>query len=169
MIDNKNISIIAAVSENNVIGKNGGMPWHLPDDLKNFKKITSGKTIIMGRRTWDSLPIKPLPNRKHIVLSSMFRDIPGVVTAKRIEDIVNNMSETEQNFFIGGKMLYDLFIIKADNLYLTRVHNEFEGDTFFTHYLQMEQWELVNKEYHDVDEKHKYPFTFYEYKRIQYT
>src|SRR3972149_2923691 len=131
-ITNKNISIIVAIAENNAIGKNNELLWKLPDDLKRFKKITTGHTVIMGRRTFESLPAGALPNRKNLVIS----DIPGEVfencqMAYSIEEALALCDENEEAFVIGGGMIYKHFLPHARKLYITKVHEEFDADTYF--------------------------------------
>ena len=125
-------SIIAAIGENNELGYKNGLIWHLPKDLKYFRKTTKGKTIIMGRRTFESLP-KMLPNRKHIVISNS-EDFPeGVVVYHNIEDLINDLKNTnDEVFVIGGASIYKLFLDLSDKLYLTEINETFEeADTYF--------------------------------------
>lgn len=117
------ISIISALSSNNVIGLNGKIPWYIPKDLKRFKKITTGKVVVMGRKTFFSIG-KPLPNRKNIV-----------ITSKKIKDVITYSNPSHINedeiFVIGGELIYRYFIYKADTLYLTHIDMKIDGDTFF--------------------------------------
>ncbi len=150
----ENISIIAAVAENDVIGKKGGMAWHLPDDLRYFKKKTMGKTVIMGAKTYKSLG-KPLPGRKNIVLS---RDrnfsAEGVQVIHSIDEVLDI---EEEIMVIGGGEVYRLFEDMAKTLYLTRVHAEPEGDAFFE---PCAEWEITARKDCPADERHKYSYSF---------
>jgi dihydrofolate reductase len=125
-------SIIAAIGKNNELGKDNNLIWHLPNDLKFFRKVTSGKTIIMGRKTFESLP-HMLPNRKHIVLSSS-EDFPEEVTVyKDFKELLESLKDTkEEIFIIGGSSIYKLFIDYADNMYLTLIDAECkDADAYF--------------------------------------
>ena len=125
-------SIIAAVGKNNELGVNNSLIWHLSGDLKFFKSVTSGKTIIMGRRTFESLP-KMLPNRKHIVLSSSNEFPEGVIVYNNLEDLLNDYNDSnEEIFIIGGASIYKLFIDKSDKLYLTKINESYDNaDAYF--------------------------------------
>ena len=107
------------------IGKNGKLPWHIPEDLKNFKKLTLGSTIIMGRKTWDSLPVKPLPKRKNIVLSSQKQNC--VETYYSYNDCINSLKKIDKVFIIGGRSVYKLFFNDADYLHITQIQIKEEG------------------------------------------
>ena len=127
-----NISIIVAVAKNNAIGKDNKLLWHLSEDLKRFKSLTSGHYIIMGKNTYFSLPRRPLPNRTHIILT----DIPGeqiddCMMAYSIEDAISKMNPEQENFIIGGASIYRQFLPLAHKLYITWVHESFDADTFF--------------------------------------
>ncbi|MBP2032049.1 dihydrofolate reductase [Clostridium algifaecis] len=127
------LSIIVAIGENNIIGKNNNLIWHISDDLKRFKKITSGKTIVMGRKTFESLP-GVLPNRKHIILS---RDKNYTVKDENVHivhdmnDILKYKDTKEEIFIIGGGQIYNEFLPYCKRLYLTKIHSNQEGDTYF--------------------------------------
>ena len=159
----KNITIIVAASENNAIGKNNDLIWSLPNDLKRFKKLTSGHCIIMGRKTFDSFP-GLLPNRKHIVISkksdSYFPD--EVIVVNNFEDAVKATNEDENPYVIGGGQIYNLAMKYADKIELTRVHEEFDADTFFPK-IDENEWELLNSEKHEKDEEHDFAFTYKTY------
>lgn len=130
------ISLIVAIAQNNVIGGDNKLLWHISDDLKRFKKITSGNTIVMGRKTFESLP-RVLPNRKHIILTrdkNYTVDNPSVEVIHNINDIINNFKNSPvEVFIIGGGQIYNEFLPYADKLYLTKVLKDFEGDTSFPH------------------------------------
>ena len=147
----KTISIIVAIAENDAIGKDNQLLWHIPADLKRFKAITTGHTIVMGRRTFESLPNGPLPKRRNVVISRHAVAIPGCVMADSIEDAISKMEEGEENFVIGGAEVYRQFMPLADKLYLTLVHKEFDADTFypaidFDEWVEVERQDLQAKE-----------------------
>lgn len=159
------ISIIAAVADNYAIGKNNKLLWYLSNDLKRFKSLTDGKTVIMGRNTWLSLPVKPLPNRRNIVISDVSgENFPGCITVNSVEKAIDLCIADQENFIIGGGIIYRQFLAYADTMYLTLVHAEFEADTFFPEFDQNE-WKLVSREDCYADEKHKYNYSFLIYKK----
>jgi dihydrofolate reductase len=126
------ISMIAAVSSNMAIGKDNQLLWYIPEDLKRFKQITQGNSVIMGRKTWESLKIKPLPNRDNIILTNSLSEIPqGAFIAKSVEDALAMCKPDCENFIIGGEMIYRVFLPIAQKLYLTRINAHFEADAFF--------------------------------------
>jgi|ETNmetMinimDraft_26_1059896.scaffolds.fasta_scaffold13001_2 dihydrofolate reductase len=127
-----NLALIAAISDNNVIGVNGKIPWHIPEDLKRFKELTLNHPVIMGRKTYESLPKKfcPLPQRKNIVLSSSLKNQGGIYIARNVEEALR-LTEGFDPYIIGGKKVYETFLPHANKLEITRVHRDFEGDTFF--------------------------------------
>ncbi|MDR2556302.1 MAG: dihydrofolate reductase [Bacteroidales bacterium] len=126
-----NINIIVAIAANDAIGNKGDLLWHLPEDLKYFKRITNGHTVVMGLRTWHSLPVKPLPKRRNIVLSDVPVSIDGVEVYNSVEDMLPHLKDDEQVFIIGGGMVYRQFLPIAETLYITHVLRDFEADTFF--------------------------------------
>jgi dihydrofolate reductase len=126
------ISIIVAIAENYAIGKNNDLLWHIPEDMKRFKKITMGHKIIMGKRTYESLPYRPLKGRINIVISDIPGDrYEGCVMAYSIEEAMQHCRQDEECFVIGGGMVYRQFMPLADKLYITWIHKEFEADTFY--------------------------------------
>lgn len=140
------ISIIVAVSENWGIGKNNDLLWHLPEDLKRFKRLTSGKSVVMGKKTWESLPRRPLPNRKNIVITDNPAEIiEGSVTAYSIADAIEKCRDDGETFIIGGGSVYRQFIPFADRLYITHVHQTAEADIFFPE-IDMNVWKVIEKE-----------------------
>ena len=158
------ITIIAAAGINNELGKDNDLVWHLPDDFKRFKKLTTGHHIIMGRKTFESFP-KPLPNRIHIVITRNKNYHPeGAIVVHSMEEALKITKEDEQPFIIGGGEIYTLGMKIADKIELTRVNNIFEADTFFPE-IPSEKWNLIAEEYHDKDEKHKFEFTYQTYVR----
>lgn len=158
------LTLIAAAGQRNELGKNNALVWHLPDDFKRFKKITSGHHIIMGRKTFDSFP-QPLPNRTHVVITRQenFKK-PGIIVVHSLERALEVTKEDPQAFVIGGGEIYTLAMDVADRIELTRVHGEFEADAFFPE-IDPSQWRVVSEEYHQKDEKHPYAFTYLTYER----
>lgn len=157
-------TMIAAAAENNALGKDNKIIWHLPDDYKRFKAITSGHYIIMGRKTFESLQ-KPLPNRTHIVISRQEDYNPeGCTVVRTIEEALAACPANEDRFIIGGGEIYNLALPEANKIELTRVHHSFEADTFFPE-IDLEDWELVQSELHPTDERHQYEFTYETYIR----
>ncbi len=157
------ITLIAAAAENNSLGKNNAMIWHLPDDFKRFKKLTSGHDIILGRKTFESFD-KPLPNRKHIIITRQENyahqvDSSCCIVVQSMEEAIAKTNPAAENFIIGGGEIYKLALPFADKIELTRVHGTFEADAFFPEF-NSENWNLVHEEYHPIDEKHKVDFTY---------
>ena len=162
---NKNISIIVAIAENNAIGKNNELLWKLSDDLKRFKRITTGHAVIMGRRTFMSLPKGALPDRKNIVISDKPGEkFPNCTMAYSIEEAVTLLDENDESFVIGGGLVYKQFLPKAAKLYLTMIHKNFDADTFFPE-IDYEQWEEISRDKPDISENNELPHTFLVYKR----
>lgn len=162
----KKISLIVAVAENNVIGKDNRLLWHLPDDMKWFKKVTANCDVIMGKKTFYSLPEKfrPLPNRKNIVITRSNDMIEGCIMASSIEDAIEKMDAEKENFVIGGGNVYEQFMSQAQKLYITKVHKSFDGDTYFP-VIDPTVWKLISSEEHPADEKHAMSFAFQIYDR----
>ena len=163
----KTITIIVAAAENNAIGKNNNLIWNLPDDLKRFKRLTSGHCIIMGRKTFDSFP-GLLPNRKHIVISKKSKSYfpEEVIVVNNFDDAIKATNEDQNPFVIGGGQIYNLAMKYSDTIELTRIHEKFEADTFFPK-INENEWELINQENHEMDERHKYSFTYKTYLKIK--
>ncbi len=160
------ISIIAILSANNIIGKGGGLPWHMPADLKHFKQLTMGHHLIMGRRTWES--VGHLPGRTAVVITSRPDYRPeGVKIAHTLEEAISIAREAgdEEPFIGGGGVVYEQAIHRADRMYLTRVHAEVEGDTYFPEFDDVSEWHLTDSEHFDADERHAYPYSFLTYDR----
>jgi len=161
----KNISIIVAIAVNRAIGKDNRLLWHLSDDLKRFKKLTSGFTLIMGRNTFLSLPNGALPNRRHIVISDKpGESFDGCEMASSIEEAVKLAGRDEECFVIGGGMVYKQFLPVAGKLYLTQVHESFEADTFFPE-IDFSQWKALVTEEVEAGERNQYAHTYTEYIR----
>lgn len=153
------ITIIAAAGENNELGKNNDLVWHLPNDFKRFKQLTTGHHIIMGRKTFESFP-KPLPNRTHIVITrNKSYQKEGIIVVSSIEEALEKASEDSQPFIIGGGEIYKQSLPFAKKMELTRVHGTFEADTFFPDFSR-EEWTLVHQEFHKKDDRHNYSFTY---------
>jgi len=154
------LSIIVATAENNVIGKNNDLIWHLPRDLKHFKETTTEHYIIQGRKTYESYG-KPLPNRTNVIIT---RDknykAEGCIVVHSLEDAVKKAQVDSEPFIIGGGKIYEQALPMADRIYLTRIHENFEGDTFFPE-LDMNDWDIIDERYFTPDEKNKYPFTIF--------
>lgn len=164
--ENPVLSIIAAIAENNVIGRNNQLLWHLPNDLKRFKRLTTGHKIIMGRNTFMSLPKGALPHRTNIVLTKNKNFNPAnCVMAFSIREVFDKCDKNKENFVIGGGIIYDQFIKYAAKLYLTKVYGSFEGDAYFPE-VDLSEWELTEQENFTTDEKHKHSYSFLVYKRI---
>lgn len=158
------ITLIAAAAENNALGKDNAMLWHLPDDFKRFKEITTGHHIIMGRKTFESFP-KPLPNRTHVIITRQKGYAPeGCIVVDSMENAIAACPKEEDIFIIGGGEIYNLGMPFADIIELTRVHESFEADAFFPE-INRNEWELISEEYHPTDEKHKIDFSFQTFAR----
>ena len=160
------LSIIAAIANNNVIGKDNGLIWHLPEDLKRFKKLTTGHTIIMGRKTFESLG-RVLPNRKHIVLCKSGKlqiQNENVEIVTDIEQLKPYIKSKEENFVIGGASIYQLLMPYANKMYITKIHHSFEGDTFFPK-IDEAQWTIIAKEKGIKNEENPYEYDYIDYVR----
>jgi len=153
------ITIIAAAGNNNELGKDNKLLWHLPDDFKRFKKLTTGHHIIMGRKTFESFP-KPLPNRIHLVITRNKNYQPeGAIVVHSMKEALEIAKGDEQSFIIGGGEIYKIGMDIADKIELTKVNSEFEADTFFPE-IPSKEWELVSEEFHEKDEKHQFEFVY---------
>lgn len=159
------ITLIAAAAENNALGKDNQLVWHLPDDFKRFKQITSGHYIIMGRKTFESFP-KPLPNRTHVIITRQKNyKVDGCIVVNSIEDAIKVCPIDEEVFIIGGADIYNQSIDFADKIELTRVHANFEADAFFPD-INLNNWKLIFEEKHVQDEKHNFDFTFQTFVKV---
>jgi len=164
-VQNKKISIIVAIADNNAIGKNNDLLWHLSDDLKRFKKITSGHKVIMGRNTFLSLPNGPLPKRTNVVITDREDEVfEGCKMAYSVEEALADVKDNEEAFVIGGGMIYKQFLPHAGKLYLTRVHRSFDADTFFPE-INYDEWEELGRETFAANDKNEFAHTFITYKR----
>lgn len=158
------ITMIAAAGEHNELGLENDLVWHLPDDFKRFKQLTTGHHIIMGRKTFESFP-KPLPNRVHIVITrNKNYQKEGAVVVSSMEEALKKAAGDPQPFIIGGGEIYALGMPFAHKIELTRVHGTFKADTFFPT-IHLTDWKLIEEEYHEKDDKHDYPFTYQTYLR----
>jgi len=152
------LTIIVAVADNFAIGKDNRLLCHIPGDLKRFKEITFGHTVIMGKRTWESLPNRPLPNRRNMVLTDQPDEvIEGCVMAYSIEDVMHKLATDTENFIIGGGMVYRQFLPLADKLLITRVYKSFEADAFFPEVTENE-WVLESEEEHTEFEEFRFSY-----------
>lgn len=164
-IKNSNLTIIVAAAENNAIGKGNKLIWHLSNDLKRFKALTSGHHIIMGRKTFESFP-KPLPNRTHIVITRQKNyEVPsGVIVVNNIHDAIDAAKIDSQPFIIGGGEIYKQALTFASKIELTRVHHSFEADTFFPE-IDNTIWKETANTFHTKDAEHDFEFSFITYER----
>lgn len=159
------ISIIVAIAQNLAIGKDNRLLWHLSADLKHFKQLTTGQTVIMGERTFLSLPHRPLPNRRNIVITDKpDLQIEGCEMAHSIDEAARLCLPDEENFVIGGGSIYRQFMPIADTLHITWVYNDFEADTFFPA-IDENKWEIVAQSERQHDEASELDFAFVTYKR----
>ncbi|MBN2646176.1 MAG: type 3 dihydrofolate reductase [Thiotrichales bacterium] len=156
------LSMIAAMSQNRVIGKDNTMPWHLPDDLQWFKRQTIGKPVIMGRKTFESLGCRPLPNRQNMVISRQKELKYSVPVFASVEQALTALKpdNPQEVVIIGGGQLYQQLLHQVDRLYLTLIHAEIEGDTYFPDWTQEGRWFEVAREHHPADARHTYAFDF---------
>jgi dihydrofolate reductase len=161
------ISFVVAAATNNGIGKEGKMPWHLPNDMKHFKNVTWGMPVVMGRKTFESLG-KVLPGRKNIVITRQAGwKVEGTIAVKTIEDalFVAKQADANEVMVIGGGEIYKALFDKAKRIYLTRVETTPEADTFFPS-LNPKEWHLMSQKDHEADEKNAYNYSFQVWERI---
>ncbi len=162
-MDRPHIVLIAAVSDNGVIGRDGDMPWHLPDDLKRFKSITMGHPIVMGRRTWESIG-RPLPGRTNIIMTRNRAFAAGDASvAHSISEVVEYCNDGTI-MVIGGGEIYRMFLSIADRVELTRVHTTLDGDTTFPELVESD-WLCNEPTSHEADDRHAYAMTFESWSR----
>jgi len=161
----KPISIIVAIASNNAIGKDNDLLWHISDDLKRFKRITSGHPVIMGKNTFFSLPFRPLPKRRNIVLTDIKDEqIEGCEMAYSIEESIELMDASQENFIMGGGSIYHQFMPLAQKLYITKVHQDFEADTFFPE-IDLSIWKLMESTDMPPEKEGSFSFTYEIYER----
>jgi len=159
------ISAIAAVATNGVIGRNNGLPWHLSTDLKQFKKLTMGHHMVMGRKTYESLG-GPLPGRPIIVITRRDLEVaPGVSVVHSFDDAIRLVGDDDEVFIAGGGEIFAQYLHRFDRMYITRVHAEVEGDAFFPEFDDVNEWRLIDREDFEADAKNDYPFSFLTYDR----
>lgn len=161
------VVIVAAVSENGVIGRGNALPWHLPADLQRFKRLTSGHTVVMGRKTYESIGSKPLSNRPTIVISRQ-QDLasPEVRVVQTLTEALALARELPVLFILGGARVFEAALPFTDRLELTRVHATVPGDAFFPK-VNFSEWRLVGQEDHPADHRHTFPFSFLTYDRAR--
>jgi dihydrofolate reductase len=161
------ISIIVAIGKNNVIGVNNSLPWKLPADLKYFKENTLGKTIVMGLKTFESIGGKPLPGRKTIILNNNeeYKVPEGCRVAKSIENLLEITKNENEVMICGGASVYRQFLPLADRLYITFVHGDFEGDTFFPEF-NLNEWKEIKRINNKADEKNNCDYSFVIYEKL---
>jgi len=158
------ISIVVAAAQNNGIGKNNQLLWHMPADLKFFKNKTTGHTVIMGRKTFESVG-KPLPNRRNIIITRKTDfSVEGAEVCHSLDAALSLCNPAEENFIVGGAEIYDQVMDRCDRIYLTLIYGEFDADTFFPPILQ-DFWLLTAESYHEADEKNPYDYNFMIYER----
>ena len=158
-------SIIVVIANNNAIGKDNKLLCHLPNDLKWFKKNTSGHNVVMGRNTFLSLPKGALPKRKNIVITDKVDDsFKNCTMAHSIEEAKQHFSKEKENFIIGGASIYKQFLPFADKLYLTRIEHDFDADAFFPE-INFDEWKLIEKIDNEPNEKNKYNYSFLIYEK----
>ena len=158
------LSLIVAVSKNNVIGVDNRLLWHMPADLKHFKNTTMGSPVIMGRKTYESIG-KPLPGRTNIVVTrNEDFEADGCTVANTLQEAVDLCEKEKEVFIIGGGEVYKQAIHAADRIYITRIDHLFEGDTHFPE-INFSEWKLVKYEKHHADEKNQYEYSFAQYER----
>ena len=159
------ISLIVAIAENNAIGKNNELLCHIPNDLKRFKKLTTGNCVIMGKRTWESLPKRPLPGRTNIVLTdNPLECFDCGLTAYSIEDALKKCDHSKEVFIIGGGSVYNQFLPIADRLYITQIHKSFDADTFFPE-IDRSIWSVIETEEHKSDNETDFSYSYVTYTR----
>ena len=161
------VSLIVAVSENGVIGRDGGLPWRLSQDLRRFKQLTMGHHLVIGRRTWEEVGT-PLPGRTMVVVTRDHRfAAQGVLVAHSLDEALELARDDDEPFIGGGAEIYRMALERSlvDRLYITRVHAEIEGDTVFPE-IDLEAWRLISREDHEADDKNQYPFSFLVYNRV---
>ena len=159
------LSIIVAMDRNRVIGEGDALPWHISSDLKNFKKITMGKPIVMGRKTHESIG-RPLPGRENIILTrDKTYQAEGCSVLHSMEEIFEHCKDVEEVMITGGSEIYKLSLEQATRLYLTEVHTEIEGDTFFPEF-DRDEWEEVSREDFEADEKNEFDYSFVLLERV---
>ena len=163
------LSLIAALGNNNVIGRDNSLPWHMPADLKWFQKTTTGHHVLMGRKTFQEIG-RPLPNRTNVVITRNAGFRPeGVAIARSLDEAISKAEAAgdPEIFIIGGADIFRQSLHIADRMYLTRIHAEPPGDTFFPEFDDVAEWKLVDVEHHEADDRNAYPYSFLTYERSE--
>ncbi len=161
----KNISIIVAIASNYAIGKDNDLLWHISKDLQRFKRLTENHYIVMGKRTYYSLPKRPLPKRTNLVITDIANEqIDNCLMAYSIEDAIEKMDGSSENFIIGGGSIYKQFMPFANKLYITRVHKDFDADTYFPE-IPLTEWKLIEKTDIEDDEQNDFNYSFEIYEK----
>jgi len=161
------VSIIAIVAANGVIGRDNTLPWRMSTDLKRFKALTMGHHMIMGRKTFDSIGRRPLPGRPHVIVTRTDAPIEGVQIARSIDEALHiaQAAGDPEPFICGGADIYRQSLHRANRMYITQIHADVEGDTYFPEFDDVNEWKLVDREDFEADEKNDYPFSFLTYER----
>jgi dihydrofolate reductase len=162
------ISFLVAVATNGVIGRDNKLPWHLSNDLKRLKALTIGHHIVMGRKTFDEIGRKPLPGRTNIIISrSPIAPQECVIPVRTIEDAFTAVAPSEDELFIlGGAEIFRQLLHRADRMYITQVHADVDGDTYFPDFDDVNEWQLIDREDFEADAKNDYPYSFLTYDRV---
>jgi len=162
-----NVSIIAIVASNGVIGRDNALPWHMATDLKRFKALTMGHHMIMGRKTWDSIGRRALPGRPHVIVTRHDFQAEGAQVAHSIDDAlaIAIAAGDEEPFICGGAEIYRQSLHRCTRMYITQIHAEVAGDTVFPEFDDVNEWKLVDREDFEADAKNDYPFSFLTYER----
>jgi len=159
------LSLVVACAENRVIGRDGGLPWRLPDDLRRFRRLTTGHAILMGRRTWESIG-RPLPGRRNVVVTRSPIQVAGVETHSSLAAALDAVAGEPEPFVIGGEALFAEALPATTRIHRTRVHADVKGDAFFPE-IDWSAWRLVFEECHEADDRHAYAFRFETWERTR--
>ncbi len=158
------ISIIVAIAQNGTIGDKNSLLWHIKEDMRFFRTTTSGHAVVMGRKTFESLGLRPLPKRTNIVITRADRSFDGALTAHSLQEAISLAGDDEEIFIIGGAQIYAEALKVADRIYITHVEHDYEGDTSFP-LIDLSEWRLVASERYERGEEYEYPFEFRTYDR----
>ena len=163
-LPSRRLSLVAAMGENRVIGSGGGLPWKLPDEMQQFRALTLGHAVIMGRQNFEAEG-KPLPHRRNLVLTRQSDwSAEGVEVFNDLNAAVDAVADDVEPFIVGGQGIYELALPRVDRMYLTTVHGEFAGDTFFPEFDEA-GWRVIDQRHHAADGRHEYAFTIRTYDR----
>ena len=160
------VSIIVAIAQNGTIGDKNSLLWHSKEDMRFFRTTTSGHTVIMGRKTFESLGSKPIPKRTNIVITRSDAQFEGALTAHSLEEAIAMAEGDEEIFIMGGAQIYGIALDVADRMYITRVERDYEGDTSFPE-IDYTKWSLTSCERHERGEEYESPFEFRVYDRVR--